>query len=89
MKSKLIFIPSNRDEAKFLELIHTTPNMVLLSASDKHPFYTIIVENSGVIYVRKIRNIKCNTSYPKLTSDDVAALYLLPKEAIEEFLFSL
>ena len=88
MKSKLIFIPSDRDEAKFVELMDLLPNVNFVKFNNKFPFYTLYFYGD-TLYVRKRRDDNYKTRYARLLADDVAALYVLPKEAVKEFLFSL
>ena len=88
MKSKLIFIPSDRDEAKFMELMDLLPNVNFVKFNNKFPFYTLYFDGD-TLYVRKRRDDLCSKPYKKLLPDDAAALFLLPKEAVTEFLFSL
>ena len=64
------------------------PNVNFVKFKSKHPFYTIF-EDNGILYVRKRRDDLCSKPYKKLLPDDAAALFLLPKEAVKEFLFSL
>ena len=88
MKSKILFIPRSRDEERFIEVMDSLPNVNFVKVKAKHPFYTIC-EDKGILYVRKRRDDLCSKPYKKLLPDDAAALFLLPKEAVKEFIFSL
>lgn len=88
MESKILFIPRSRDEERFIEVMDSLPNVNFVKFNNKFPFYTLYFDGD-TLYVRKRRDGNYNTRYTRLLADDVAALFLLPKEAVKEFLFSL
>lgn len=81
----VIFIPNSNDEEAFIEIMDGIPNINFTKFRNKFPFYTLVWEKNQ-LYVRKRRY---GNRYKRLLTDDVAALRLLPKEAIKTFLFSL
>ena len=88
MEIIVLFIPRSRDEERFIEVMDAIPNVNFLKFNNKFPFYTLYFDGD-TLYVRKRRDDLCSKPYKKLLPDDAAALFLLPKEAVKEFLFSL
>ena len=84
----VIFIPNSNDEEAFIEIMDGIPNINFTKFRNKFPFYTLVWEKNQ-LYVRKRRDDAYGNRYKILLTNDVAALRLLPKEAIKTFLFSL
>lgn len=84
----VIFIPNSNDEEAFIEIMNSIPNIHFTKFINKFPFYTLIWDKKQ-LHVIKRRDDAYGNRYKILLTNDVAALRLLPKEAIKTFLFSL
>lgn len=83
-----VFIPNSNDEELFIDIINSIPHVNFIKFSNKYPFYTLYWVGKN-LYVRKRKDDAYGDRYKRLLGDDIAALALLPKEAIKSYLVSL
>ena len=84
----VVFIPNSNDEDLFIEIMDSIPHVNFTKFNNKFPFYTLMWTGKD-FYVRKRRDDAYGDKYKRLLGDDIAALALLPKEAIKTYLLSL
>ena len=84
----VVFIPNSNDEELFIEIMDSIPHVNFTKFKNKFPFYTLMWTGKD-LYVRKRRDDAYGDRYKRLLSNDIAALALLPKEAIKSYLVSL
>lgn len=84
----VVFIPNSNDEDLFIEIMDSIPHVNFTKFNNKFPFYTLMWTGKD-FYVRKCREDAYGDRYKILLGGDIAALALLPKEAIKTYLLSL
>ena len=84
----VLFIPNSNDEKLFIDIMsnHTKAKIHILN--NKHPFYEIFWSGKFTL-IRKNSYDTSRYRYKKLDTDSIAALALLPLEAIKPYLLSL
>lgn len=86
--SVVIFIPHSKDEQLFIETLVSVPDINYVPSEGKYPFYALYWDKHN-LYLRKRRDLSHGWRYKRMNHEDVAALSLLPKEALKAFFVSL